>query len=79
MGQLPHGCAPTRYREVVLTVSNRDLLTFEAKQLRGCLLTTFGSHRATHKLPRGGSTIEAKALDTVGESEKLQSANTEPV
>jgi hypothetical protein len=31
-------------------------------------LTTFGSHRATHKLPRGGSAIESNALDTVGQS-----------
>jgi hypothetical protein len=49
------------------------------RTVEGLVLITFGSHRATHKLPRGGSAIKSKTLDTVGQSQKLQSTNTEPV
>jgi len=40
---------------------------------------TFGSHRAAHKLPRGRSAIESHPLNTMGQSQELQSTNTEPV
>ena len=33
VGSKPTGCAPTRYREVVLTVSKLHFMTFEAKRL----------------------------------------------
>jgi hypothetical protein len=45
----------------------------------GLSLTTFGFHGVTHKLPRGRSAIEPKTLDTMGQSEKLQGTNAEPV
>jgi hypothetical protein len=55
----------------------KDLIPM--RTVEGLVLITFGSHRATHKLPRGGSAIKSKTLDTVGQSQKLQSTNTEPV
>ncbi len=40
---------------------------------------TLLSYRTALKLPRGRSTIEPEAFNTVGQSNKLQSTNTEPV
>jgi len=43
------------------------------------LSTDVSSHATAHHLPRGSSAIETKALDTMGQSEKLQRTNTKPV
>jgi hypothetical protein len=42
-------------------------------------ISTFGSDRTPNKLPCGRRAIESEALDFAGQSQKLQSTNTEPV
>ena len=42
-------------------------------------LLTFGPNGTTYELPRGGVAIEVNALDTMGQSKKLQAANADPV
>jgi hypothetical protein len=43
------------------------------------LLNTFGLYSTGNRLPGGGDTIETYSFDAMGQSEKLQSPNTEPV
>jgi hypothetical protein len=43
------------------------------------LLDTLGFYSTGDKLPGGGDAIETKAFYAVGQSEKLQGSNTEPV
>ena len=43
------------------------------------LLNTFGLYSTGDWLPGDGNAIETYSFDAVGQSEKLQSPNTEPV